>query len=170
MGAGLCAAQRRSGADCGLSSRHWLCARRAPKPKTWQDRYFFETAVRLHRRAKGHPTRTDTRSGLRSGVSRRRNGSLESNSSCPTSRGLINKATSEGIAAQYKHVLASAREGYSRGQGAKRLREQAESELLLKSMWMGFYKAALGMWPTPKGATTLPVTAFTTGTHTSGMH
>ena len=125
--------------------------------KDLADRYFFETAVRLHRTGEGASytglkQETDYGPALETAEK-----ALESNSLADV-QSLIDKATSDGIAAQYKHVV-EAREKAAHEGTVEALREQAESELIFEKYVDALYKAALGNVSHAEGAIALPTAA-----------
>ena len=131
--------------------------------KDLADHYFFETAVRLHRTGEGASytglkQETDYGPALETAEKALETGSLTDVQS------LINKATSDGIAAQYKHVL-EARETAAHEGTVEALREQAEAELIFEKYVDALYKAALGTAAHAEGATALPVAGATGHTH-----
>lgn len=133
--------------------------RTSPEAKELADHYFFETAVRLHRVGEGATytglkQETDYGPALETAEK-----ALETNSLTEV-QSLINKATADGIAAQYKNVI-EAREKAAHEGTVEALREQAESELIFEKYVDALYKAAIGNVAHAEGAVTLP--AATTG-------
>ena len=129
----------------------------SPQAKDLADRYFFETAVRLHRAGEGASytglkQETDYGPALETAEK-----ALETNSLTDV-QSLIDKATSDGIAAQYKNVL-EAREKAAHEGTVEALREQAESELIFEKYVDALYKAALGNVSHAEGAVALPAAA-----------
>lgn len=114
------------------------------------DRYFFETAVRLHRAGEGAPytglkEETDHGPALAAADSALETGSLESLYT------LLNQAVQDGVAEKYQAVQSARTKAAEEGT-VEAQRERAEAELIFEKYIYELHNAAQGQTVPGEGA------------------